>query len=147
MHFLYTFGSSRKQKHIGGSRAAAATSKMERFVIIVNSWRPLTIITKRSVLDVTAALDPSLEAEAFGSRRLKLQSIDGFFESKKVKGSNIVKCAQKKHFSYIIDKIVLLRRNFSKALAILSWFSLLLFLLFLLIVYISFAFHLQFFQS
>ena len=34
---------------------------------------------------------------------------------KKVKGSNIVKCAQKKHFSYIIDKIVLLRRNFSKA--------------------------------
>ena len=40
----------------GGSRAAA-TSKMERFVIIV---KPLTIITKRSILDVAAALDPPL---------------------------------------------------------------------------------------
>ena len=41
----------------GGSRAAA-TFKMERFVIIVNGWKPLTIITKRSILDVAAALDP-----------------------------------------------------------------------------------------
>ena len=39
-----------------GSRAAA-TSKMERFVIIVNGFQPLTIITKRSILDVAAALD------------------------------------------------------------------------------------------
>ena len=30
--------------HRGGSRAAA-TSKIERFVIIVNGWKPLTIIT------------------------------------------------------------------------------------------------------
>ena len=35
----------------GGSRAAA-TSKMEHFVIIVNGWG--------SILDVEAALDPSL---------------------------------------------------------------------------------------
>ena len=42
--------------HRGGSRAAA-TSKMERFVIIVNGFQPLTIITKRSILDVAAALD------------------------------------------------------------------------------------------
>ena len=42
-----------------GSRAAA-TSKMEHFVITVNSWKPLTIITKRSILDVAAALDPPL---------------------------------------------------------------------------------------
>ena len=42
-----------------GSRAAA-TSKMERFVIIVNGWKLLTIITKRSILDVAAALDPLL---------------------------------------------------------------------------------------
>ena len=44
-----------------------------------------------------------LEAAAFGSRNLKLQSIDGLFEStkfEKVKGSNIVKCAQKKYFGY-----------------------------------------------
>ena len=44
----------------GGSRAAAA-SKMERFVIIVNGFQPLTIITKRSILDVAAVLDPPLE--------------------------------------------------------------------------------------
>ena len=42
-----------------GSRTAA-TSKMERFVIIVNGWKPLTIITKRSILDVGAALHPPL---------------------------------------------------------------------------------------
>ena len=42
-----------------GSRAAA-TSKMERFVIIVNSFQPLTIVTKRSILDVAAVLDPPL---------------------------------------------------------------------------------------
>ena len=36
------------------------TSKMERFVIIVNGSKPLTIITKRSILDVAAALDLSL---------------------------------------------------------------------------------------
>ena len=42
------------------------------------------------------------EAEAFGSRSVKLQSIAGLFESKKfekVKGSNIVNCVQKKYFS------------------------------------------------
>ena len=43
----------------GGSRTAA-TSKMERFVIIVNSFQPLTIITKHSILDVAAVLDPPL---------------------------------------------------------------------------------------
>ena len=56
----------------GGSRAAA-TSKMERFVIIVNGFQSLTIITKRSIcrlllsvyysiLDVAAALDPPLNS-------------------------------------------------------------------------------------
>ena len=43
----------------GGSRAAA-TSKMECFVIIVNGWNPLTIITKHSILDVATALNPPL---------------------------------------------------------------------------------------
>ena len=47
-------------KSRGGSRAAA-TSKMERFVIIVNGFQPLTIITKRSTLDAAAVLDPSLQ--------------------------------------------------------------------------------------
>ena len=43
----------------GGSKVAA-TSKMERFVIIVNGFQPLTISIKRSILDVAAALDPPL---------------------------------------------------------------------------------------
>ena len=43
----------------GGSRTAA-TSKMERFVIIVHGFQPLTIITKRSIVDLGAALDPPL---------------------------------------------------------------------------------------
>ena len=43
----------------GGSRAAA-TSKMECFVIVVNGFKLLTIITKHSILDVAAALDPPL---------------------------------------------------------------------------------------
>ena len=46
----------------GGSRASA-TSKMECFVIIVNGFQPLTIITKHSILDVAAALDPPLDIE------------------------------------------------------------------------------------
>ena len=44
----------------GGSRATA-TSKMEHFVIIVNDFQPLTIITKLSILDVAAVLDLPLE--------------------------------------------------------------------------------------
>ena len=50
----------------GGSRAAA-TSKMERFVIIVHAWKSLTITTKRSILNVVAALDPPLVIESFVS--------------------------------------------------------------------------------
>ena len=47
-------------KTTGGSRTAA-TSKMEHFVIIVNGWKPLTIITKRSILNVAAVLDLPLK--------------------------------------------------------------------------------------
>ena len=43
-----------------GSRTAT-TSTMERFVIIVNGWKPLTIITKHSILDVVTVLDPPLD--------------------------------------------------------------------------------------
>ena len=43
-----------------GGFKAAATSKMERIVIIVNGWKLLIIITKHSILDVAAALDPPL---------------------------------------------------------------------------------------
>ena len=49
-----------KSKGIRVASRAAAPSKMERFVIIVNGFQPLTIITKHSILDVAAALDPPL---------------------------------------------------------------------------------------
>ena len=58
---------SKKQKLLGveidtkGGSRTAATSKTERFVIIVNGFQPLTIITKHSILDVAAALDPPLD--------------------------------------------------------------------------------------
>ena len=38
----------------------AATSKMEHFVIILNGFQLLTLITKRSILNVAAVLDPPL---------------------------------------------------------------------------------------
>ena len=38
----------------------AAASKVEHFVTIVNGWKPLTIITKSSILDVAVVLDPPL---------------------------------------------------------------------------------------
>ena len=56
----------------GGSRTAA-TSKMERFVIIVNGFQLLTVITKCSILDVAAVLDPSLmlcQEDRFKSQHL-----------------------------------------------------------------------------
>ena len=46
------------------------------------------------------------EAETFGSKSLKLQSIDGLFESRKfykVKGSSIAKRVPKKYFSYFMQ--------------------------------------------
>ena len=43
-----------------GRSRAAVTSKMECFVVIVNGFQPLTIITKHSNLAVAAVLDPPL---------------------------------------------------------------------------------------
>ena len=47
-------------KFFRGRSRTAATSKMEYFVIIVNCFQPLTIITKSSILDVAAILNPPL---------------------------------------------------------------------------------------
>ena len=49
-----------KDIYFRGESRTAATSKVEFFVIIVNGFQPLTIVTKRSTLDVAAALDPPL---------------------------------------------------------------------------------------
>ena len=45
---------------IRAGSSTAATSKMKRFMIIVNGFKPLTIITKHSILDVATVLDPPL---------------------------------------------------------------------------------------
>ena len=42
----------------------AATSKMEHFVILINGWKLLTIITKSSILDAAAVLDPPLPLQS-----------------------------------------------------------------------------------
>ena len=47
-------------KVTGGSRTAT-TTKLERLVILVNGFQALTIITKHSILDGAAALDPPLK--------------------------------------------------------------------------------------
>ena len=47
-----------------GVSRTAATSKVELIVIIVNGWKPLTIITKSSTLHAAAVLDTSLEPNA-----------------------------------------------------------------------------------
>ena len=57
--FIYVLPEYFESGSRGGSRTAA-TSKVEMFVIIVNGWKPLTIITKSSTLDVAAVLDPPL---------------------------------------------------------------------------------------
>ena len=41
---------------LGGYRTAAASS-MKHFVIIVNGWKPLIIITKSSIFDVATVID------------------------------------------------------------------------------------------
>ena len=57
------FKGSHLKKHASqtlsrGASRTAATSKVELFVVIVNGWKPLTIITKSSTLDVATVLDP-----------------------------------------------------------------------------------------
>ena len=54
----------------GGSRTAA-TSKVELFVIRVNGFQPLTIITKSSTVNVAAVLD-SLLTKVYYFRETRL---------------------------------------------------------------------------
>ena len=56
MHSLAT----QNIKFRGGS-ISTATYKTGLFVIIVNGWKSLTIITKSSILDVAAGLNPLLK--------------------------------------------------------------------------------------
>ena len=72
----------------GGSRAAAR-SKMERFVMIVNDWKPLTIITSCSILDVATALDPPPESLDYQPTNTLMMSLIVFWVKKKKKNPNI----------------------------------------------------------
>ena len=46
-------------------------STMELFVIIVKGWRPLTIVTKSSILDIIGAVDPRKHFLIYLSFQLK----------------------------------------------------------------------------
>ena len=60
MRQVITVGSLQLSAISRGRSTTATTSKMECFVIIVNGFQPLTVITKCSILDVAAALDRPL---------------------------------------------------------------------------------------
>ena len=62
--FRFAHSSLKSNINRGGSRTAA-TSKVELFLIIVNGFQPLTIITKSSTLDVAALLDSPLPVVYF----------------------------------------------------------------------------------
>ena len=67
----------------GGSRAAAA-SKMECFVTIVNGFQPLTIITKHSILNVAAALDSPLNTLMKITKKIELTKKNPIMSCRKI---------------------------------------------------------------
>ena len=75
--FEYPFFVSHIRPYRGGSRAAV-TAKMEHFGIVINGFQRLFIITKRSILDVEAVLDPSLLYASWNQREISL--IQGDFK-------------------------------------------------------------------
>ena len=86
---LQSFGGnilSESDNEIRGGSRTAATCKLERFVIIVNGFQPLTIITKRSILDVAVVLDPPLEIVEiphYDSNKFKFQQNCSLLETLK----------------------------------------------------------------
>ena len=59
---------------------------MERFVIIANGFQPLTIITKHSILDLAAALDPPLITQVRNEWKNVFASMNSFnYLDKKLK--------------------------------------------------------------
>ena len=69
-------GLQRKLEIRGGSRTVA-TSKMERFVIIINGWKLLNFITKRSVaavLDLPLEISPAYMTKVTGLQRKKMEN-------------------------------------------------------------------------
>ena len=50
-------------------------SKMEHFVTIAKGWRPLTIVTKISILDIIGTLDPRKHLLIYLSLQLKMLGV------------------------------------------------------------------------
>ena len=76
-------------------------------MIIVNGWKPLTIITKRSILDVAAVLDPPLKIIFFITEEdhLKLptevlHSLLPLFKTKSTASSSLIHLLLDAIFSY-----------------------------------------------
>ena len=69
---------------------------MERFVIIVNGFQPLTIITKRSILDVAAALDPPLRQSGRWKREDVKSSSKVSDRKMKSSATDTIRCLRKK---------------------------------------------------
>ena len=65
----------KSKQHVRGESRAAVTSKMKRFVIIDNGFQPLTIITKCSILDAAAALDPRRHVLFVVEKLIKFNSL------------------------------------------------------------------------
>ena len=61
-----------------GSRTAA-TSKVGHFVIIVNGWKSLAIMSKHSILGVAAVLDPPLRVATYMNIEKMYLIINAFF--------------------------------------------------------------------
>ena len=86
---------------------------MEHFVIIVNGWKRLTIITKSSILDAAAVLDPPLKlltkiqkrSILDGWQQLQCTSLSGLYISNtEVQSEPPVELLPLKFFAKIADK-------------------------------------------
>ena len=87
--------------NIRGRSSAVATSKMERFVIIVNGFQSLTIITKCFILDVAAALYPPLNIAYIKHKDscFSKYSLEIHATSKTCVEMNALKCVENNPFS------------------------------------------------
>ena len=98
----------------GGSRTAA-TSKIERFVIIVNDFQLLIITAKHSIFDVTAVLDPHQSyifivkqrfASRFGGYQQSIKRV-GCLKTKSLRNLQLMVCILYQHCGLVEFYILL----------------------------------------
>ena len=71
------------EKSRGVSRTTAK-SKLELFVIEVNCWKPLTFVTKSSILDFAVVPDTSLKGTLLITRASSLKTYFKSYRTKKL---------------------------------------------------------------